>query len=420
MAADLAALLPPQATAPEHARAVDALRAHDPVGYAEAIDDLVGAHLAQRDEQRTADLLTGLGSDSLARAWTPTDDGPPVRAGLAWFTPTERLLAELPPPDRADVVVVVDAGGVGVDRALLGAAAPRLLAVAAPGARAGGTTLLSLLYRASALVIRGRSTEKPGRVVPLPHSLAALRRRFAKRCDTGSLATLAHPRHAVRPRAARPGGAGRGLIGRASRFPDLRRSPNVATVTQTRTDDHPVSRFGHVEPADLPDDLRERIEAIAEKSGFVPNVFRALARRPAELRAFLDYHDALMEREGGLSKAERELVVVATSGANHCVYCVVAHGAILRIRAKDTEIADRVATNPWTAPLPAARAGHRRPRPGPRHRACPTVGRAPRRRARRGARRRRDLGRRRHHRAVRALQPDGAPDRIARRTRSSS
>jgi len=167
MADDLAALLPPQATAPEHARAVDALRARDPVGYAEAIDDLVGAHLAQRDEQRTADLLTGLGSDSLARAWTPTDDGPPVRAGLAWFTPTERLLAELPPPDRADVVVVVDAGGVGVDRALLGAAAPRLLAVAAPGARTGGTTLLSLLYRASALVIRGRSTEKPGRVVPL-------------------------------------------------------------------------------------------------------------------------------------------------------------------------------------------------------------------------------------------------------------
>ena len=82
-----------------------------------------------------------------------------------------------------------------------------------------------------------------------------------------------------------------------------------------------LSRFGHVEPADLPDDLRTRIEAVAEKSGFVPNVFRALGRRPAELRAFLDYHDALMEREGGLSKAERELVVVATSGANHCSYC---------------------------------------------------------------------------------------------------
>jgi uncharacterized peroxidase-related enzyme len=122
-------------------------------------------------------------------------------------------------------------------------------------------------------------------------------------------------------------------------------------VTDTRTDDHPVSRFGHVEPGDLPDDLRKRIEAIAEKSGFVPNVFRALARRPAELRAFLDYHDALMERDTGLSTAERELVVVATSGANHCAYCVVAHGAILRIRAKDPQIADHVATNPWTAPL---------------------------------------------------------------------
>jgi uncharacterized peroxidase-related enzyme len=119
----------------------------------------------------------------------------------------------------------------------------------------------------------------------------------------------------------------------------------------------PVSRFGHVEPADLPADLRERVEAVAERSGFVPNVFRALGRRPAELRAFMDYHDALMERpveagRPGLSKAERELVVVATSGANHCTYCVVAHGAILRVRTKDPEIADRVATNPWAVPLP--------------------------------------------------------------------
>jgi uncharacterized peroxidase-related enzyme len=118
------------------------------------------------------------------------------------------------------------------------------------------------------------------------------------------------------------------------------------------SDEPAISRFGHVEPADLPDDLRVRIEAVAAKSGFVPNVFRALARRPAELRAFLDYHDALMEREDGLSKAERELVVVATSGANHCAYCVVAHGAILRIRAKDPEIADHVAANPWATPLP--------------------------------------------------------------------
>lgn len=112
-----------------------------------------------------------------------------------------------------------------------------------------------------------------------------------------------------------------------------------------------VSRFGHVELSDMPADLRERIGAIADKSGFVPNVFRALARRPAELRAFLDYHDALMESSDGLSKAERELVVVATSGANHCTYCVVAHGAILRVRTKDPEIADRVATNPWGAEL---------------------------------------------------------------------
>jgi uncharacterized peroxidase-related enzyme len=112
-----------------------------------------------------------------------------------------------------------------------------------------------------------------------------------------------------------------------------------------------VSRFPVVEHDELPDDLRERIAVIAEKSGFVPNVFRALGHRPAELRAFLDYHDAVMERDSGLSKAERELVVVATSGANSCTYCVVAHGAILRIRAKDAQLPDRVATNPWTVEL---------------------------------------------------------------------
>jgi uncharacterized peroxidase-related enzyme len=112
-----------------------------------------------------------------------------------------------------------------------------------------------------------------------------------------------------------------------------------------------VSRFGVVEPEDLPSDLRERIGAITEKSGFVPNIFRALGHRPAELRAFLDYHDALMDRSDGLSKAERELVVVATSGANHCTYCVVAHGAILRVRAKDPELADRVSSNPWQVEL---------------------------------------------------------------------
>ena len=111
------------------------------------------------------------------------------------------------------------------------------------------------------------------------------------------------------------------------------------------------SRFGMTELDELPDDLRERIGVITEKSGFMPNIFRALGRRPAELRAFLDYHDALMEHPDGLSKAERELVVVATSGANHCPYCVVAHGAVLRIRSKDPYLADQVGVNPWQAAL---------------------------------------------------------------------
>jgi uncharacterized peroxidase-related enzyme len=107
----------------------------------------------------------------------------------------------------------------------------------------------------------------------------------------------------------------------------------------------PISRFPVPELKDLPQDVRERILAVQEKSGFVPNVFLALAQRPAEFRAFFAYHDALMEKEGGLSKAEREMIVVATSGANHCPYCVVAHGAILRIRAKNLRVADQVAIN---------------------------------------------------------------------------
>jgi uncharacterized peroxidase-related enzyme len=95
----------------------------------------------------------------------------------------------------------------------------------------------------------------------------------------------------------------------------------------------------------MPADVRERIVAVQEKAGFVPNVFLALARRPAEFRAFFAYHDALMEKDGGLSKAEREMIVVATSGANNCLYCVVAHGAILRIRARNPLVADQVAVN---------------------------------------------------------------------------
>jgi len=111
-------------------------------------------------------------------------------------------------------------------------------------------------------------------------------------------------------------------------------------------DDEQVSRFGTVELDELPEDLRQRLAPIVERSGFLPNIFRALGRRPAELRAFLDYHDALMNSDDGLSKAERELVVVATSGLNQCPYCVVAHGAILRIRSKDPFLADYVAVNP--------------------------------------------------------------------------
>ncbi len=112
-----------------------------------------------------------------------------------------------------------------------------------------------------------------------------------------------------------------------------------------------ISRYPVPELAQLPEDIRGRILAVQEKSGFVPNVFLALSHRPAEFRAFFAYHDALMEKDGGLSKAEREMVVVATSSANQCLYCVVAHGAILRIRAKNPRLADQVATNYRTAEI---------------------------------------------------------------------
>ena len=95
----------------------------------------------------------------------------------------------------------------------------------------------------------------------------------------------------------------------------------------------------------LPEDIRARILAVQEKTGFVPNVFLTLAYRPDEFRAFFAYHDALMEKDGGLTKAEREMIVVATSSANQCQYCVIAHGAILRIRAKNPLIADQIAVN---------------------------------------------------------------------------
>ena len=107
----------------------------------------------------------------------------------------------------------------------------------------------------------------------------------------------------------------------------------------------PISRYPVPTLENLPDDIRTRILEVQEKSGFVPNVFLALAHRPAEWRAFFAYHDALMEKDSGLTKAEREMIVVATSNANGCQYCVVAHGAILRIRAKQALVADQVAIN---------------------------------------------------------------------------
>ena len=111
-------------------------------------------------------------------------------------------------------------------------------------------------------------------------------------------------------------------------------------------DARPISRYPVPELTDLPDDIRARIVEVQDKAGFVPNVFLALAHRPAEWRAFFAYHDALMTKDGGsLTKGDREMIVTATSAANHCLYCVVAHGAILRIYEKKPLVADQVAVN---------------------------------------------------------------------------
>jgi uncharacterized peroxidase-related enzyme len=107
----------------------------------------------------------------------------------------------------------------------------------------------------------------------------------------------------------------------------------------------PISRFPVPKLAELPADIRARIEIVQEKSGFIPNVFLMLACRPEEFRAFMAYHDTLMDKKEGLTKAEREMIVVAVSAANQCQYCVIAHGAILRIRAKNPLIAEQVAAN---------------------------------------------------------------------------
>jgi uncharacterized peroxidase-related enzyme len=113
----------------------------------------------------------------------------------------------------------------------------------------------------------------------------------------------------------------------------------------------PISRFSIPNVDELPADIRERFEAVSEKTGFVPNVFLALARRPDEFRAFFAYYDALMLREGGLSKAEKEMIVVATSAANQCPYCVVAHGALLRLFSRNPLLGDQVAVNYRSADL---------------------------------------------------------------------
>jgi uncharacterized peroxidase-related enzyme len=114
----------------------------------------------------------------------------------------------------------------------------------------------------------------------------------------------------------------------------------------------PISRYPVPPLENLPEDMRTRILEVQEKSGFVPNVFLAFAHRPDEFRAFFAYHDALMLRESGLSKGEKEMIVVATSGANNCVYCVVAHGAILRVYEKNPHIAEQVAVNYRKADIP--------------------------------------------------------------------
>jgi uncharacterized peroxidase-related enzyme len=107
----------------------------------------------------------------------------------------------------------------------------------------------------------------------------------------------------------------------------------------------PISRYPVPKLEDLPDDIRARMLEVQEKAGFIPNVFLTLAHRPEEFRAFFAYHDALMLRDSGLTKAEREMIVVTTSGANDCLYCIVAHGAILRVYAKNPFVADQVAAN---------------------------------------------------------------------------
>lgn len=128
---------------------------------------------------------------------------------------------------------------------------------------------------------------------------------------------------------------------RQSLRPSAHPKPTAAATASMCTMRYPMADIAEVD-----DDIREHILAVSEKTGFVPNVFLSLARRPDEFRAFFAYYDALMEKEtGNLTKADREMIVTATSAANHCLYCVVAHGAVLRIYAKDPFVADQVAVD---------------------------------------------------------------------------
>ena len=113
----------------------------------------------------------------------------------------------------------------------------------------------------------------------------------------------------------------------------------------------PISRFPVPELDELPADIRTRIQEVQDKSGFIPNVFIVLAHRPDEFRAFFAYYDSLMLKKGGLSKAEREMIVVATSARNQCIYCMISHGALLRIYSKQPLLADQIAINPDHAPV---------------------------------------------------------------------
>ncbi len=175
----------------------------------------------------------------------------------------------------------------------------------------------------------------------------------------------------------------------------------------------PISRYPVPRLEDLPEDIRARMLEVQEKAGFIPNVFLTLAHRPDEFRAFFAYHDALMLRDSGLTKAEREMIVVATSGANDCLYCIVAHGAILRVYAKNPLLADQVAVNYRKADI----SDRQKAMLGVRAQGGAAVGRDRRKRFRRaagtGIPRRGHLGHRRDRGVFRAFQSHGQPYRHA-------